>query len=118
MSGLPDSAFGLPGGTNTRFDRAFNSTNKEMYTMSAVKKLTGVALAAAAAGMFMTAGMTNAVAAEGKVHCEGVNSCKGKSDCKTAANSCKGMNSCKGKGFLIMTQPECDKAKAQMMEKK
>lgn len=86
--------------------------------MSAARKMTGVALAAAAAGMFMTVGVaTTASAAEaGKVHCEGVNACKGKADCKTASNACKGMNSCKGKGFMIMTQAECDKAKAHMKD--
>ena len=85
--------------------------------MNAAQKLTGIALAAAAAGLFMTAGINTAFAADtGKVHCEGVNSCKGKSDCKTATNSCKGMNSCKGHGFLVMSQKECDAAKAHMME--
>lgn len=83
--------------------------------MSAVKKMTGMALAAAAASMFMTVGAaTTAVAAEATIHCQGVNSCKGKADCQTANNACKGMNSCKGKGFLDMTQSECNKAKAQM----
>lgn len=85
--------------------------------MSAVKKMTGIALAAAAASMFMTVGVaTTAVAAEAAIHCEGVNSCKGKSDCKTANNACKGMNACKGHGFLTMSQSECDKTKAQMMK--
>ncbi len=88
--------------------------------MSAVKRITGVALAAAAASMFMTVGVaSSAVAAEAKIHCDGVNSCKGKTDCKTASNECKGMNSCKGKGFIAMTAAECDQAKASMkkMEK-
>jgi len=85
--------------------------------MSAVKKMTGIALAAAAARMFMTVGVaTTAVAAEATIHCQGVNSCKGKADCKTAHNACKGMNSCKGQGFLDMSQSECDKTKAQMMK--
>lgn len=89
--------------------------------MSSVTRMTGIALAAAAASMFMTVGVTsNAVAAEAKIHCEGVNSCKGKTDCKTASNECKGMNSCKGAGFIAMTAAECDQAKANMkkMEKK
>ena len=81
--------------------------------MTAVKKLTGIALACAAAGMFVTAGIGNAVAAEGKIHCEGVNACKGKSDCKTANNSCKGQNSCKGKGFVAMSEKDCKAATAK-----
>ena len=81
--------------------------------MTAVKKLTGIALACAAAGMFVTAGIGSAVAAEGKMHCEGVNACKGKSDCKTAKNACKGQNSCKGKGFVEMSKKDCDAATAK-----
>jgi len=50
---------------------------------------------------------------EGKVKCEGVNSCKGHSACKSANNACKGQNSCKGKGFMMMTQAECEAAKAK-----
>ena len=75
--------------------------------------LTGVALAAAAAVMFSTGAASLARADEAKVKCEGVNSCKGHSACKSANNACKGQNSCKGKGFLQMTQAECDAAKAK-----
>ena len=56
--------------------------------------LSGVALAAAAAVMFSTVAVSTASAEEGKVKCEGVNSCK-------------------GKGFLEMTQAQCDAAKAK-----
>jgi hypothetical protein len=76
--------------------------------------LSGVALAAAAAVMFSAVGATTARADEGKVKCEGVNSCKGHSACKSANNACKGQNSCKGKGFMEMTQAQCDAAKAKM----
>lgn len=55
---------------------------------------------------------------EAKIKCEGVNSCKGHSDCKSAAYACKGQNGCGGKGFLMMTQAECDAAKAKAAEKK
>jgi hypothetical protein len=72
-----------------------------------------VALAAAAAVMFSTVAVSTARADEGKVKCEGVNSCKGHSACKSASNACKGQNSCKGKGFLEMTQKQCDAAKAK-----
>jgi len=77
------------------------------------RKMTSVALAAAAAVMFSTAFVGTASADEAKVKCEGVNSCKGKSACKSANNSCKGQNSCKGKGFVEMTQAKCDAAKAK-----
>lgn len=82
--------------------------------MTKMKKLTGVALATAAAGMFaMTA--ASPVAAQGaKIHCEGVNACKGHSDCKGAKNECKGHNACKGQGFVSMTKDDCDKAKMKM----
>ncbi len=76
--------------------------------MTSAKKLTGLALATAAAGLFATATVP-AVAAkhEGKVHCLGVNGCKGKSDCATASNACKGMNQCKGKGMTITSAKDC-----------
>ena len=82
--------------------------------MTAVQKLTGIALAAAAAGMFVTAGIGSAFAAEeGKIHCEGVNACKGKSDCKTAKNACKGQNACKGKGYVSLSDKDCKAAQAK-----
>jgi hypothetical protein len=77
------------------------------------RKMSSVALAAAAAVMFSTAFVGTASADEAKVKCEGVNSCKGHSACKSANNACKGQNSCKGKGFLEMTQAKCDAAKAK-----
>jgi len=77
------------------------------------RKMSSVALAAAAAMLFSMATVTNASAADAKVKCEGVNSCKGKSACKSANNACKGQNSCKGKGFVEMTQAQCDAAKAK-----
>jgi len=77
------------------------------------RKMTSVALAAAAAVMFSTAFVSTASADEAKVKCEGVNSCKGQSACKGAHNACKGQNSCKGQGFVEMTQAKCDAAKAK-----
>lgn len=79
-----------------------------------MKKMTGLALATAAAGMFAVTAAGPASAQEAKVKCEGVNSCKGKGGCKTASNECKGKNACKGKGFEEMSKAECDKAKAAM----
>lgn len=82
------------------------------------RKISGIALATAAALMFSTAGVTVANAEEGKVKCEGVNGCKGTSACATATNSCKGQNACKGHGYLELTKAECDAAKEKMeMEK-
>ena len=78
------------------------------------RKLTGIALATAAAGMFALTAAGPASAQAAKVKCEGVNGCKGQSDCKSAKSSCKGHNQCKGQGFKEMSQADCDKAKAAM----
>jgi uncharacterized membrane protein len=83
--------------------------------MNTTSKIRTAAIAAAAASLFIGAGMGTAVAAdEAKIHCEGVNGCKGHSDCKTAKSDCKGQNGCKGQGFVEMTAKECDAAKAKM----
>ena len=85
-----------------------------------VRKLTGISLATAAAGLFALGATLPAKAAShagavaAKVKCEGVNACKGKGDCKSASNACKGQAACKGKGFSEMSQADCDKAKAAM----
>ncbi len=79
-----------------------------------IKKLTGIALATAAAGMFAMTAAGPVSAQEAKVKCEGVNACKGQGGCKSAKNECKGKNSCKGHGFTEMSQADCDKAKAAM----
>jgi uncharacterized membrane protein len=80
------------------------------------------ALVASAAAALFLGGLAGAAHAEekggeAKVKCEGVNSCKGHSDCKSAQNACKGQNGCGGKGFLMLTQAECDAAKAKAAEK-
>jgi hypothetical protein len=81
------------------------------------RKLSTVALAAAAAALF-GAGATTAFAAdEAKVKCEGVNGCKGQSACGTAKNSCSGQNECAGQGWINLTKAECDAAKAKQAEK-
>jgi hypothetical protein len=76
---------------------------------STLKKVSGAALAAAAAGLFLTAGVGTAVAGEkDAVHCTGINSCKGTAECKTAKNECKGQNSCKGQGWVsAASEKEC-----------
>jgi hypothetical protein len=76
-------------------------------------KMSGAALATAAAMLFSVAPLANAAANDAKVKCEGVNSCKGKSACATAKNSCAGQNACKGQGYVEMTKAECDAAKAK-----
>ncbi len=79
------------------------------------RKLTGLALATAAAGLFATAGIPAVYAKEAaKIHCDGANACKGQSACQTASSACKGQNSCKGKGWLLLSKEECDAAKAKM----
>ncbi|HTO71262.1 MAG TPA: hypothetical protein VMR31_15475 [Myxococcota bacterium] len=79
------------------------------------------AIAAAAAALFLAGHAGFAAAdsdADGKVKCEGANSCKGHSDCKSASNDCKGKNGCAGKGFSMMSQKDCDAAKAKAAQKK
>ncbi|AJQ96588.1 hypothetical protein [Gynuella sunshinyii] len=72
-------------------------------------KLTGAALAIAAASLFTTTALTSGLvsAKSAEVQCWGVNTCKGHNDCKTASNDCKGMGSCKGQGFLKMDKDLC-----------
>jgi len=82
-----------------------------------VPKLTGAALAIAAAGLVGCDSMTGsgsdktastaAVAQADLVHCYGVNICGGHNDCKTADNACGGQASCKGTGFVGMPAKAC-----------
>ena len=73
-----------------------------------MKKVTTIAMAAAAAALFATAPITTVSAgADSKVHCFGVNKCKGHNDCKTAQNACKGHAACKGHGFVSMSKHAC-----------
>ncbi len=89
--------------------------------MSSVKKMSGMAIASAAAALFLSgcdgaptgSDAGNAVDAassanEAEIHCVGINACKGHSGCATADSSCKGQNSCKGKGWLPMSETECE----------
>jgi hypothetical protein len=77
--------------------------------MNTTTKLSGFALATAAASLFALGSPAFAQeSGSAKVHCYGVNSCKGQSACKTASSACKGQNSCKGKGFLEKTEAECE----------
>ncbi|WP_200915747.1 hypothetical protein [Jeongeupia sp. HS-3] len=75
-----------------------------------MNRINGATLAAAAAAVFASAAVPQAVAAANmpEVKCAGINSCKGTSSCKTADNSCKGQNACKGHGWLpTATTQEC-----------
>ena len=89
--------------------------------MKSVKKLSGIALASAAATLLLAScgGKSESVTAEKKaapeaaakvatVKCSGINSCKGKSACGTADSACSGQNSCKGKGWIKVSKEECD----------
>jgi hypothetical protein len=80
---------------------------------SSGKKLSSLALAAAAAIAFTAAPVATSLADDAKVACEGVNKCKGQGSCATSKNSCAGKNECKGQGVVQMTQAECDAAKAK-----
>ncbi len=77
------------------------------------KKMTGVALAMAAAGLAGCASVESGSQGGAKsastdlVHCYGVNQCKGHNDCKTADNACGGHGSCKGSGFVAMPAKAC-----------
>jgi len=82
-------------------------------------RLSAVAMAAAAASLFMVGcatqgGGDKAAMADSsgtvKVKCYGANSCKGQAECKTAANACKGQNGCKGQGFTMMDELSCVEA--------
>jgi hypothetical protein len=96
-------------------DRAYN-TVKEQF-MRQGSKISGAAIATAAALLFGSVATTASAADEAKVKCEGVNACKGQSACATAQNSCQGQNSCKGHGYVLLSKAECDAAKAKMKEK-
>jgi len=82
-----------------------------------VPKLTGVALAIAAAGLAGCESMsgndsgktasTAAAATVDLIHCSGVNVCGGHNDCKTANNACAGQASCKGTGFVATPEKAC-----------
>jgi hypothetical protein len=71
--------------------------------------VSGAAIAAAAAGLFLagTVGVTAAERTEAKVQCAGVNSCKGKSECSSAKNGCSGKNACKGQGWMSLSEKQC-----------
>jgi len=91
---------------NTYFIKSISKT-----IMGANKKLSSVALAAAAATAALIATGFSATATaspvEAMVKCSGINACKGSSACATATNACKGQNSCKGQGWIKASEKEC-----------
>ncbi len=80
----------------------------------ALPKLSGVAMAFAAASLLpacaSSGSNSNTSSAEtvNMVQCSGVNKCGGHNDCKTAKNACAGHASCKGQGFVLMPSKACD----------
>jgi len=73
----------------------------------------GLALAAAAAALFISGcanqGASQASGTSGTVavKCFGANACKGQSECKSEMNACKGQNTCKGHGFEMLSERAC-----------
>lgn len=76
--------------------------------MKTANRLTGIALATAAAALFAGTPVAATAGDSAQGHCMGVNACKGKSSCKTADHSCKAHNACKGHGFVVVDKSTCD----------
>jgi hypothetical protein len=76
--------------------------------------ISGLAIAAAAASIFATAGISTAFAADkAEVKCENSSACKGHGACKTSHNACKGQNACKGAGMTMQkSEEDCKAAQA------
>ena len=75
-----------------------------------VMTVSGAAMAAAAAGLFVSSMAVAPTAAGAKPafgHCMGANACKGMSACKGGK---PGLNACKGQGFAMLTKGACSKA--------
>lgn len=75
--------------------------------MDANRRAMALAVAAAAATLFVAAPATADNAGTVKVKCYGANACKGQAECKTAGNACKGQNACKGRGFVSLDEKAC-----------
>ena len=83
-----------------------------------IKTVNASAMAVMVAGLFAAAAVNAAPVGapagdQAMVKCVNSSACKGQGACKQASNSCKGQNSCKGTGFKMMTQADCDAAKAK-----
>jgi len=74
-----------------------------------MNRLTGIALAAAAATLFAAAPLAaDKAGADAVGKCFGINACKGKSSCKSAGHTCKSQNACKGQGFVMVSKDACE----------
>lgn len=80
-------------------------------------RVTGIALATAAAGLFSMGAVANAFAADATMKCEHSSACKGQGACKTAANACKGQNACKAQGFTEQKSEKDCKAAQDAVKK-
>jgi hypothetical protein len=97
-----------------------------MENMNTVKKLSGIALASAAATLLLAGTTTVNAAAHAKmpetatkvatIKCSGINSCKGTSACATATSACAGQNSCKGQGWVKASKADCDTKGGTVLE--
>ena len=67
-----------------------------------------VAAAAAFYGMYKSVDALAPKAAQGEIACWGINSCKGTTACTTAFNACTGQNACRGRGYLNVSEAECE----------
>ena len=87
--------------------------------MNTVNKLSGMALASAAAALLLAGcggDSTKSAAKEAvtdaakvaEVKCSGINSCKGSGACASATHACAGQNSCKGQGWIKASKADCD----------
>lgn len=88
--------------------------------MNQAKKLSGLALASAAATLLLS-GVSTASADTMKkevaeVKCSGINSCKGTSACATATSACAGQNSCAGHGWVKATAADCAEKGGKVLE--
>lgn len=84
------------------------STADRVIALTWLNKRSGIALATAAASLFLSVPAAHAAQEEAIIHCAGVNACKGQGRCGTAEHSCKGANACKGQGILPLTKKECE----------
>ena len=79
--------------------------------MNSLSKMSGIALASAAATLLLagcsTGSSGTAATKVANVKCSGINSCKGTSACATATSACKGQNACKGQGWVKASATDC-----------
>ena len=89
--------------------------------MRTASRLSGVALASAAATLLLAGcggksetakaapeATSEAAAKVATIKCSGINSCKGTGACASATHACAGQNSCKGKGWIKASKADCD----------